>query len=53
MNAVLEDREYKTSQVPDEAYGKKYIRLDYEDIKNISDELIEQNMKAYRVLANA
>ena len=50
MNAILEER---TAQVSDEAYIKKYIRLNYEDIKNISDELIEQNMKAYRVLANA
>ena len=50
MNTVIEER---TAQIPDEIYSNKYIRLNYEDIKNISDELIEQNMKAYRVLANA
>ena len=50
MNTVHEER---IAQISDEAYSNKYIRLNYEDIKNISDELIEQNMKAYRVLANA
>ena len=33
--------------------GKRYTLLNYEDVKKISDELIEQNMEAYRVLANA
>lgn len=32
---------------------KRYTLLSYEDVKKISDELIEQNMEAYRVLANA
>ena len=29
-----------------------YIKLDYEDIKQISDELIAQNMEACLTLAN-
>ena len=31
--------------------GKKYL-ASYEDVKSISDELIEQNTEAYLVLAN-
>ena len=31
---------------------KHYVKLNYEDIKKISDELIEQNMEAYIALAN-
>ena len=50
MNTVLEE---SAQEVFQETSEKKYIRLDYEDIKNISDELIEQNMNAYLVLANA
>ncbi|MBQ6970842.1 MAG: hypothetical protein IJP86_00640 [Synergistaceae bacterium] len=33
--------------------GKRYTLLSYEDVKKISDELIEQNMEAYLALANA
>ncbi|MBQ3402443.1 MAG: hypothetical protein IJG65_03575 [Synergistaceae bacterium] len=35
------------------ADGKRYTLFSYEDVKKISDELIEQNMEAYLALANA
>ena len=48
MNAVLEER--PSEILADEE--KRYVKLSYEDIKKISDELIEQNMEAYIALAN-
>ena len=48
MEAVIEERRTEIF-----TEGKRYTLLSYEDVKQISDELIEQNMEAYRVLANA
>ena len=47
MNEIIEGNTAKVFE------DKKYIKLNYEDIKSISDELIEQNKEAYTALANA
>ena len=50
MDSVLEEK-YSADTLTEA--NRQYIKLTYEDIKEISDGLIEQNMEAYRVLANA
>ena len=49
MENILESSALK---IEDKDERKEYVMLNYEDIKNISDTLIEENIEAYRVLAN-
>ncbi|MBR2207613.1 MAG: hypothetical protein IJ859_02265 [Synergistaceae bacterium] len=49
MDTLIEEIKIKTNESSD----KKYVELTYDDIKNFSFEITQQNREAYKILANA
>ena len=43
----------KPTEISWEVNEKYFVELSYDNIKNISREIMEQNQEAYRTLANA